>query len=501
MTTLTMMFGVKQDLRHKARLVAGGHLVDALDHDICSSAVKGVSVKLLHVIAHKTGMTQLCGDVGNAHVNACTNEKVYARAGKEFGEALEGSIIIIRKALYGLRTSSERWYAHFADSLRGIGFTPTRYDNDVWIRLNEDGDCYDYVCTHVDDFMIVGKNPQAIMDMTQAMYAVKSIGPPDYYLGNDYKKDRQGRWAIGCKKYLVEAIKRVERMFGTLKKYSNPMETGAHPELDDSEILNDEGHRKYQMLMGILVWVVTIGRIDVAHSTSSLSRFTACPRQGHMDRALRVFGYLKKRPNRRVVVDSRDHIYRGGGDAMDLDYTKEMASNYPDAFEEIDVNLPKALVDEMEITVFVDSDHAHDKVSRRSITGILIFVGRTPVIYSSKRQGAIETSTYGAEFCAMKNAVEELIALRYMLRCLGVTVKHASLVCGDNMGVVQNATISESLLKKKHVAMSHHKTREAAAAGIAHPIEVGGDDNFADVLTEAQVLKCFCTLTGGFMCG
>jgi hypothetical protein len=189
------------------------------------------------------------------------------------------------------------------------------------------------------------------------------------------------------------------------------------------------------MSMGILVWVVTIGRIDVAHSTLSLSRFTACPRKGHEELALRTFGYLKKRHNRRVVIDSRDPIYKGGEDAMGLDFTQELGKNYPDAFEEIDVNLPKALVDEMEITVFVDSDHAHDKVSRRSITRIIIFVGRTPVVYSSKRQGAIETSTYGAELCAMKNAVEEVIAFRYMLHCLGVQVTRASLVCGNNMGV------------------------------------------------------------------
>jgi regulator of RNase E activity RraA len=118
-------------------------------------------------------------------------------------------------------------------------------------------------------------------------------------------------------------------------------------------------------------------------------------------------------------------------------------------------------MDKMEITVFVDSDHAHDKVTRRSITGMIIFVGRTPVVYSSKRQGAIETSTYGAEFCAMKNGVEELIALRYMLRCLGVSVEHASILYGDNQGVIQNATIAESLLKKKHVAIAYHKTRES----------------------------------------
>jgi hypothetical protein len=500
-TTLMTVFDVKQDLRRKARLVAGGHLVDALDHDIYSSTVKGISVKLLHVIAHKANLKQLCGDVANAYVNAYTNEKVYAKAGPEFGSDLVGSIVIIQKALYGLRSSSERWHAHFADTLRALQFKQSRYDKDVWIRLGNESLFYEYVCTHVDDFMIVSKTPEKIMESIKATYSVKSVGPPDYYLGNDYKKDRQGRWCIGCKKYLVEAIKRVENIFGSLKKYSCPSETGDHPELDSTPLLSDDEHRKYQMLIGILVWVVTIGRIDVAHATSSLSRFTACPRKGHLERLLRVFGYLKKRPNRRIVVDSRDPIYEGGEDSLSRDFTKELGDQYPGAFEEIDANLPKPLIDEIEITVFVDSDHAHDKVSRRSITGLLIFVGRTPVFYTSKRQGAIETSTYGAEFCGMKTAVEELIAVRYMLRCLGVKVEHASMICGDNLGVIQNATIAESLLKKKHVAIAYHKTREAAAAGICHPIKTGGVDNFADTLTKAQTIKTFCTLVGGFMFG
>jgi len=251
----------------------------------------------------------------------------------------------------------------------------------------------------------------------------------------------------------------------------------------------------------MLVWVVTIGRIDVCHATSSLLRFTACPKKGHLDRVIRVFGYLKKRRNRRIVVDLRDPICRGGEDALGLDFTKVFKDQYPDAREELDVNLPNALVDEMALTVFVDSDHAHDKVSRRSITGLLIFVGRTPIFYSSKRQGAIETSTYGAEFCAMKNAVEETISVRYMLRCLGVKITTASLVCGDNIGVVQNATIKDSLLKKKHVAISYHKTGETAAAGIVHPTKTPGAFNYADVLTKSQTLKTFCTLVGGFMSG
>jgi hypothetical protein len=75
-------------------------------------------------------------------------------------------------------------------------------------------------------------------------------------------------------------------MFGHLKKQDNPSKTGDHPKMDTSAILGDEDHRKYQMLIGMLVWITMIGRVDIAHATSSLSRFTACPRQGHMERAL-----------------------------------------------------------------------------------------------------------------------------------------------------------------------------------------------------------------------
>ena len=174
---------------------------------------------------------------------------------------------------------------------------------------------------------------------------------------------------------------------------------------------------------------------------------------------------------------------------------------YPDAAEELDANLPPPLVEEISITAFVDSDHAHDKVTRRLITGLIAFLGRTPVFYFSKRQGAIETSTYGAEFCAMKTGVEETIAIRYMMRCLGVKVEIASLLCGDNLGVIQNSTIKVSLLKKKHVAISYHKTREASAAGIVHPIKTCGTINYSDVLTKSQDLKTFKTITGSYMYG
>ena len=57
--------------------------------------------------------------------------------------------------------------------------------------------------------------------------------------------------------------------------------------------------------------------------------------------------------------------------------------------------------------------------------------------------------------------------------------------------MIQNCTLPESLLKKKHVAIAYHKTREAAAAGIVHPIKIRSEHHFADILTKAVNGKTF----------
>ena len=96
----------------------------------------------------------------------------------------------------------------------------------------------------------------------------------------------------------------------------------------------------------------------------------------------------------------------------------DFLADYPDAKEETD-NFPPSFGPVLETTFMVDSDHAHDLKTRRSLTGVLGYVGSTLVIWKSKRQGIIASSTYAAEFSALRTATEEAMSLRYMLRCLG----------------------------------------------------------------------------------
>ena len=111
-------------------------MVEASMYESYSSVVQKRSIRLLETVALNEGLSFVTGDIGNAFIHAETKEKVYTIAGTEFG-AKQDCTIIIKKALYGLSTSARQWNITLGDSIRTLGFTPTRADPDIWIKLNE----------------------------------------------------------------------------------------------------------------------------------------------------------------------------------------------------------------------------------------------------------------------------------------------------------------------------------------------------------------------------
>ena len=208
---LNLIYDIKPDLTYKARLVCDGSQVDPRGLSTRATVVKNISVRLLDVIADAQHLEVMVGDIGNAFIQAHTKEKIFTRLGKEFGDRA-GCIALITRALYGLTTSAERFRTMFADYLRSLGFTPARYDRDVWMRLRDSEDGYDYCCTHVDDFKIVARDPNQWIKKISNAFLVKSHGPRSYYLGANYVyHESQDIWTYGAKTYTSEGIARVER--------------------------------------------------------------------------------------------------------------------------------------------------------------------------------------------------------------------------------------------------------------------------------------------------
>jgi hypothetical protein len=169
---------------------------------------------------------------------------------------------------------------------------------------------------------------------------------------------------------------------------------------------------------------------------------------------------------------------------MEQGLRDDMMKKYPEAMEEKSTRTPEILGEALNLTVYADADHAHDQVTRRSITGIIVFIGSTPIIAKSTRQGSVESSTYSAEFNSARAATELIIGLRLLLRSLGVSQDKPIMLLGDNLGVVQSSTMFTSALKKKHNAISYHRVREAVATGIIDYTHIDTALNLADIFTK-----------------
>ena len=116
-----LIFAVKHDGRHKARLVAGGHLTPDPIESIYSRVVSIRSLRLVIFLAKLNNLEVWGADIGNAYFVSKTNEKLYVVAGPEF-EELEGHILVIYKALYGLKSSGLRWSQKIHDIMLDMGF-------------------------------------------------------------------------------------------------------------------------------------------------------------------------------------------------------------------------------------------------------------------------------------------------------------------------------------------------------------------------------------------
>ena len=124
---------MKHDGRYKSRIVAGGHRTDAPVESIYSGEVSLCGVRFCIFFAELNELKVWQTDVGKAYLEAFTKEKVYLIAGPEFAD-IRGHVLIINKALYGLKSSELRWYKRFANVLRGMGFDSCPAEPKIWMR-------------------------------------------------------------------------------------------------------------------------------------------------------------------------------------------------------------------------------------------------------------------------------------------------------------------------------------------------------------------------------
>ncbi len=177
---------------------------------------------------------------------------------------------------------------------------------------------------------------------------------------------------------------------------------------------------------------------------SILTSYLACPREGHLENALHVMGYLRLKHNLRLIFDPT---------YPDIDLTAfpsfDWTEFYGNVEEAIPPDMPPPLGKDVDLRMMVDSDHVGEKRTQRSHTEFVIFCNLASIVWLSKQQLTIESSVFGAEFVAMKHGIETLRGLRYKIRMMGILLSGPTYVYGDNKSQVTNSSRPESTVKKK----------------------------------------------------
>ena len=491
-----IIFDIKmgENFRRKARFVAGGHTTEVPESLITyASVVSRDSVRIALTIAALNDLKVMACDIQNAYLTADCREKIWTIAGPEFGSEA-GTIFIIKKALYGLKSAGAAFRSLLADTLMDTGYKPTKADPDVWLRpaVKANGfEYYEMVLCYVDDILSISHDPHSTLIALTTTFKLKDdkIEAPDVYLGAELAKMTVGSgegiecWTMSADKYVDASVKNVEESLAKIglrlpSKVNTPLPSEYRPELETSAELKSDGVQTYQELIGVLRWAVELGRVDILLEASLMSTYMAMPREGHLQMLYRMFAYLKTN-SRKLGFDPR-HPSINEKRFKQYDWH----DFYRGAEEAIPGDMPVPRGNPVTTHCFVDASHGSDRATRRSQTGILILINSAPIIWYSKRQNTVEASTFGSEFTAMKNAVELIEAMRYKLRMFGVPIEGPTNVFCDNEAVCKNTTLPESTLKKKHHSIAYHRCREAVAAGTVRIAKEATRTNLSDLFTK-----------------
>jgi hypothetical protein len=375
-------------------------------------------------------------------------------------------------------------------------FTACTADPDVWMRpgTKSDGTTYwQYVLLYTDDILAIMEEPELfIRNELGSRFTIKpkSIGPPSQYLGNKVSEvvleNGTKCWSFSSSQYVQNAIANVE---SHLKKHNaklparakSPWSTNYRPEVDTSPELNPTEAAYYQSLIGVLRWIVELGRGDICMEVSAMASMMANPREGHLDQLFHTFAFLKGNHNGVMVFDPTEPTI---DESLfpDQDWS---ATPYSESTEDIPSNMCEPRGVGMTMRAFVDSDHATDVTNRRSRTGFIVFLNNAPIYWYSKKQTSVETSSFGSEFIAMKQCCEYIRGLRYKLRQMGIAINKHTYIFGDNKSVLVNSSEPHSQLQKKSSSIAYHFVREGVAKGEWRAAYLNTHLNPADLLTKS----------------
>ena len=436
----------------KSRLVVFGNLQkEGIDYtETFAPVAKMVTVRAFLAIAASKNWELHQMDVHNAFLHGDLTEEVYMKLPPGFESSSPTKVCRLRKSLYGLKQAPRCWFAKLVSALKDYGFLQSYSDYSLFtytrgqIQLN--------VLVYVDDLIISGNDSRAVQTFKSYLsdcFHMKDLGSLKYFLG--IKVAWSSADLFLCqRKYTIDIISETG-LLGA-KPVGFPMEQNHKLGLASSDVLLDP--EPYRRLVGRLIYIA-VTRPNIAYSVHILSQFMHQPRTDHWDAALRVVRYLKGTPGQGILLRSDSDLTLQG---------------------------------------WCDSDWAACPLTRKSLTGWLVFLGYSPISWKTKKQNTVSRSSAEAECRSMATITCELKCLKGLLLSLGVHhPKAIRLFCDSQsaLHIVKNLVFHE---RTKHIEVDCHFVRDAITSGVIDPPYVPTRTQLADIFTKPLGQTQFDTL-------
>ena len=221
---------------------------------------------------------------------------------------------------------------------------------------------------YVDDCLAIHHDAEMALTELDNYFAMKkgSIGDPDIYLGAKLRAVELNNgvkaWSMSPAKYVKEAVENVKEYLDKhfhgrklAKRATAPWPLGYNAELDATPELSPDMALYYQLQVGILHWAMELGRVNIVTEVSTLASQMAMPREGHLEAIFHVFAYLNIKHNSRLVLDPTYPVI-----PQNTFQTYEWTNFYSNIKEAIPPDAPEPWGKEVDLRMYVGSDHAGD---------------------------------------------------------------------------------------------------------------------------------------------
>jgi hypothetical protein len=456
--------------RFKARLVAQGFgQKEGVDYDETFASTAGrATVRLFLAMVCAQGMHLHQMDVSTAFLYGAVDKEIYMKQPPGYEDG-SGRVCKLLKSIYGLKQAPRIWANLLKENLLRMGFRVSQLDPSLFI-LEKDGQVL-YLLDFVDDMLLASLSldlTQWVKDQLSAAFTMKDLGEAEKYVGIHIHRNKEtGEMWLHQAMYLLDLAERFDCVQGPFPDTPLPCDFVLfHPwELKDAgdvapppdykgkedDLLDKEGHKRFQQIVGSLNYVAHTTRVDIAYAVNQLSRVCHCPRLRHLLAAERVVAYLAG------TADWGLHFSREGG---------------------------------MYLECYTDANYGHD-ATKKSVTGLILTCAGGPIYWTSRKQDRITTSTCDAESLAVMTAVQYVEHARDQLAELGCTQMWPTPLFNDNSATI--ALCCDAVAHKKSVQLTRPMAyvRERTEFGVIQPIHVRTAYQPADFLTKRLSLDLF----------